>query len=845
MGTYKKKELLNIISLLEKVNNGSMNSSNSNIPVSVEVLTECQEAAIAVGNALETFGEAGGNIVRSLEEYCENIYQMSLVINDYDQRRKLAKKIRKQLCVIRSRIKYDLPKDKKEIVFLPYKASMWDSLESVWKAAAEDTGCEVYVIPIPYFDKNPDGTPGQMHYEGNEYPADVPVTDWQTYDIAVRRPDIIYIHNPYDEFNHVTSVHPKFYAKELKKHTDMLVYIPYFVAISDRVQKHFCILPGTMYAHRVIVQSEAVRQTYIAQFRQFEKESDCRNFFGRAEEKFMALGSPKYDQVSAGEKEILQIPMEWEKLIRKPDGNRKKVILYNTTVDGMLKQTERMLIKIKAVLQIFQKEKDAVLLWRPHPLLMPTLEAMRPQLAEEYRNIVENYKKDGFGIFDDSADVHRAIEISDAYFGDMSSVVELYEQTGKPALIESCFISENKGLMFEAYVQVDEFTAYASSFMFNGLFKIDVNTGRCTYISMFPEEKANGKRLHAQAVCVNGKIYFAPASAENISVYDVENEKFEVFSIHDYKGEYKFYRPFFKFTDAVAHGSFIFFVPSTYPAVLRMRCETGEIDYYTDWMPEERMIFRKGTLVKENAFYIPNTVDNAVLEFHMDSCKGSLHHIGTCNHGSWSICEAGNDYWLIPRNEGALIRWNPLDNKVKEYNNYPEGFEGNHFLFSRGYYCNGLVRLIPVYANMSVKISPDTGEMTENDFVKVEKGEAIGFLFESKSCYYLFKQRTIEGTSEVEYIACYKLNILDNTLEECNFKFEEGKIKFADDYYKCIYKQKEGKRISKENVFFDIEDFLRNVIAENSCESSLLNRICKRENMAVGETIHKEIWNCC
>ena len=29
-------------------------------------------------------------------------------------------------------------KFKREIVFLPYKASMWDSLESVWKAADED-----------------------------------------------------------------------------------------------------------------------------------------------------------------------------------------------------------------------------------------------------------------------------------------------------------------------------------------------------------------------------------------------------------------------------------------------------------------------------------------------------------------------------------------------------------------------------------------------------------------------------------------------------------------------------------------------------------------------------------
>ena len=36
---------------------------------------------------------------------------------------------------------------KKEIVFLPYKAAMWDSLESIWMAAADDKEhCNAYVV---------------------------------------------------------------------------------------------------------------------------------------------------------------------------------------------------------------------------------------------------------------------------------------------------------------------------------------------------------------------------------------------------------------------------------------------------------------------------------------------------------------------------------------------------------------------------------------------------------------------------------------------------------------------------------------------------------------------------
>ena len=39
---------------------------------------------------------------------------------------------------------------KREIVFLPYKASMWDSLDTIWRAAVADKEhCNAYVVPIP------------------------------------------------------------------------------------------------------------------------------------------------------------------------------------------------------------------------------------------------------------------------------------------------------------------------------------------------------------------------------------------------------------------------------------------------------------------------------------------------------------------------------------------------------------------------------------------------------------------------------------------------------------------------------------------------------------------------
>ena len=50
--------------------------------------------------------------------------------------------------------------------------------------------------------------------------------------------------------------------------------------------------------------------------------------------------------------------------------------------------------------------------------------------------MVEQYRAEGWGIYDDSADLDRAVVLSDAYYGDASSVVQVYQQTGKLVMIQ-------------------------------------------------------------------------------------------------------------------------------------------------------------------------------------------------------------------------------------------------------------------------------------------------------------------------------------------------------------------------------------------------------------------------
>ena len=406
------------------------------------LLEDCQDGAIAFGTKIEEVKGEGHATVHILEKYCEVLYTIhEAILGNVEMDVQTAiDLLDENLTAMDESVKKEIL-SKKTAVFLPYKASMWDSLESVWKAADADPDCDAYVVPIPYYDRNEYCAMDKMHYEGDQYPDYVPVVDYQTIDLESMHPDMIFIHNPYDEFNIATSVHPMFYSKVLKNYTDNLVYIPYFVLdeikpTDERAVKsmeHFVTTAGVMHADTVIVQSEDMRQTYIEALVKFAGE-DTRSVW---EKKILGLGSPKYDKVLSDASNV-QVPEEWKKVLYKENGDKKKVILYNTGLGALLEHNEAMLDKIESVLKMFQeKQEDLTLLWRPHPLIKATIQSMRPKLFERYEKIVEDYCAAGFGIYDDTADLDRAIKISDAYYGDPSSVIQLCKKVGMPAMVQN------------------------------------------------------------------------------------------------------------------------------------------------------------------------------------------------------------------------------------------------------------------------------------------------------------------------------------------------------------------------------------------------------------------------
>lgn len=396
----------------------------------LELLADCQNAAIVVGNTIEESEKKETEAVHLLEEWCELIYGCANAGTEPEQL-KCCEQMSQKLVQIQDEIRNGI-KAQKLAVFLPYKASMWDSLESVWRASVTDEKEEWIstVMPIPYFAKNSDGTLGEMQYEGNDFPKDVPITDWQQFSLKREHPDIIFIHNPYDQYNFVTTIHPLFYSSKIREYTEKLVYIPYFVHQNDRVEDSYCVLPGTIYADVVVLQSEKVREQYLRYFEAALPDLVEKQGKKAIEEKFQAWGSPKFD---AGNGSRTEIPAQWQELIG--DGD-KKIIFFNTHLSSLMQgKSEQFLKKLEWVFDFFAKKEDVVLLWRPHPLMVDTARSMNPKAVEPYLRLVEKYKELRCGIYDDSKDLHRAVDLADAYYGDASSVTELFRQQGKPIMI--------------------------------------------------------------------------------------------------------------------------------------------------------------------------------------------------------------------------------------------------------------------------------------------------------------------------------------------------------------------------------------------------------------------------
>lgn len=842
-----KKQLLDLLKTMETANQMLVSMLRKNrFQEMTEILANEQEAALSIGNRIEQLEGEGTEAVGILEKYCEVLWEITQTEDQCEKKDRIRK-----LSVLLDQEKEAVDKIRimLDVVFLPYKASMWDCMETIWKAAQNDPDCNAIVIPIPYFDLNPDGTSAERHYEAGMLPGYVPVVSYQDYDIRKEHPDIIYIHNPYDNYNRVTSVHPDFYSSVLKENTDMLVYVPYFFLGNGFLPEMHLNLLSYKTVDKIIVQDE-------------KKAEGLSEYV--SEEKLAVLGSPKVDHIlemEARREKIIdrEIPKEWREKIE-----GRKVVLFNISVSGILQHSKYAMEKIRYILSRFEKRKDIVLLWRPHPLVEATLKSMRPEMYKEYMAIKRSFLKKGKGILDESGDASVAVAVSDAYVGEnSSSLVHYFGVLGKPVFFISWDVTEEETeeerqavLFYDfLYEENDIYFVPCEEGMEHCLCKLDLKNGQLSIDTWMPGEARSGliDRSYFSIDKNEDDIILTPFQADDIYIYNKKTGRARKYVLNEVC-EYRL------FDKTIRYKNSLFLKPKCYPALVRMDLSTYEFTEYKecleDFLPETPVTMEKiiwAVIAVENYLYLGAAHKSAILKFDMDSGDYEIKPVGDYDFGFQSMCYDGQYFWMSVYGKNVVVRWSEGSGETCAYE-YPVADceeEKNPFESTSLVEAGRYIYLFQVLAQPVLRMEKATGKF-ETVSIKISEPEGFHKKLGRKGWGYTFAHRF--GQDQI-----IAFNIYDCTLYILNM---EGKICAA---YPCridkeslvrVEKRRiEGKYLIKGMPFYISEntvgfsqylDYVINVDEELKLEEQkTYQNNLKYGDGTSGEHIHYYIKTCC
>lgn len=430
---------------LEQVLNETHILSEEQLEVVVGGLQESQQLAIDMGTLIERIKGEGHPTVTTLETYCEALFGLYNEVTQSGDIEAAWRMIGNSLAIVKESMEEDIL-SRKEIVFLPYKASQWKCIEKEWREAISESKTDVFVVPIPYYYKKYDGSRMESVYEGDKLPDEVVVINYEDFALELHHPDVIYIQNPYDEWNPVLSVPERFYSRSLQQQTDELIYIPPFeVEEFEKTayraylnMRDYVTVPGVIRADKVLVQSENMRQLYIDKIMDFVEECGCEVSRAVWEAKIQVYDKQKITSSQSVEERLHEAGRQEAALVESYVAKkRKKQIVYGNNACFLIEYREQAINKIKYALSIFEANKDDItLIWSPHPRLQEFTEQECPDIWNDFVKIVDEYKAAGWGQFEQEKSSKELVQLADAYYGDSQRLALEFQLVGKPVMIQ-------------------------------------------------------------------------------------------------------------------------------------------------------------------------------------------------------------------------------------------------------------------------------------------------------------------------------------------------------------------------------------------------------------------------
>ena len=363
--------------------------------------------------------------------------------------------------------------------------------------------------------------------------------------------------------------------------------------------------------------------------------------------------------------------------------------------------------------------------------------------------------------------------------------------------------------VFDAYSDGDNL--WYAAIEYNALWRKSLNDDALEYVGSFPNESMFQWRLYTSVCEHEGKLYFIPASAHEIGVYDMNEKKFSKINIGIKKEENDVtdIRYAKKYVSAFVFDDKLVLLPCCYDKVVvyDLKKETVETDSSLFTALEEK---HKGTITSaEGAFYLCWNArkideDNVIFDLHSNSNAYIKYNVRKNTWEEYYAGDEGYSYNFIEYQDGEV--WLYDDKKMllvncsmlgEEYKTYILPITKGNMLISN-MFLNGEWLYFPSASGESLirfSLKDRTFEYVKELMSKDLSFSSVVVKNNNRLCLYspLEQSFVIYQNDKWKFLPC-----------EIN---RENMIRIKDKAY--LEMRKDGKGLVTEGMACGVEDFMR------------------------------------
>lgn len=308
----------------------------------------------------------------------------------------------------------------------------------------------------------------------------------------------------------------------------------------------------------------------------------------------------------------------------------------------------------------------------------------------------------------------------------------------------------------------------------NMLFSINIPDGTLTFLGGIPDEHLFSKGLTCKLIYVKEHIIVVPLLAKKIWIYSLKSGEWKSVAVDVCRvyGRGTYFRQAIQYKDS------LFFIGGHYPAILKMDLPSCKLTYlkepfqrHSECEETEELYFRGDFVYKEGTVYLASGRDNAVLMYHLNTHVYKWIEIGKKENRYSGIMWDGNDYWLSPRKNTPVVKWDG-NGSVTEYE-IPEEKRVKDIAYAGIIKRNNQI-IIPALARSGADtiILTDNGSMEFDRkeytfYKKTEKGDYLAqdsdgqILFSSPKGIKRQYKYELSGKILLDFLNCTKIDIND------------------------------------------------------------------------------------